>query len=106
MLWLVLYCRCASTGTAFCGTDPGSVNEVLAWHDSAIACKKQYIMAKDGGTPPVLANSVTVIIEYIISSHTKAAIIDPAWSPEFIQIPASSFVPKVQAFGNSLKLSK
>lgn len=35
-----------------------------------------------------MVRAVTVTAEYIMRIQTSVAIIDPAWSPEFIQIPA------------------
>ncbi len=81
LLWL-------SIGTAHLGTDPGSVKDVLAWHARASMTRTLYIIPSMGAIPSVTVSAVTVTAEYIIRTHTRVAIMDPAWSPEFIQIPA------------------
>lgn len=44
-------------------------------------------MPSNTGIPSVMVNRVTVTAEYIIRSHTRADMIDPAWSLELNQIP-------------------
>lgn len=88
MEWLVESLLWLSIGTAHLGTDPGSVKEVLAWDERASTTRTVYIIPSMGGIPSVMVRAVTVTAEYIIRSHTRVAIMDPAWSPEFIQIPA------------------
>lgn len=79
--------RCRSLGMAANGTLPGSVRDVFAWHANAIKHNTLYVIPHVTGIPSVTVNAVTVADEYNIKTHTKADIIDPAWSDELNHVP-------------------
>ena len=102
---LLALSRCACVGTAAAGTEPGSVKDVFTCDAKASEANILYNMAATTGTPPVLARKVMVKLLYPIKTHTKTAMIVPAVSDWFNQMPCSSDVPILQLQDRSLKES-